>query len=198
MSFLDKISSAITTVEEVKNTFQRSIQIKASDGSALDRESIKTKFDLSMLKRVDSGYLLTGDNRTIFTGDALLLNQYIKEARSLIKNIPAYEIHAKDLVFTEKIENGCRRNVFLVFTPKTKTGRMPKYPVEVHFTVSSDQFFGVVYYGQSLQIEKGEIVMWKGSMGYIIDLAMIDGNLAIKEIYRNETTTGNKYKVYYQ
>lgn len=198
MSFLDKISSAIATAEEVKNTFQRSIPIKASDGSSLDRESIKTKFDLSMLKKVDSGYLLTGDNRTIFTGDALLLNQYIKEARSLVKSIPAYEIRAKDLVFTEQTENGFRRNVFLTFTPKTKTGRTPKYPVEVHFTVSSDQFFGAVYYGQSLQIEKGEIVMWKGGMGYIIDLAMINGKLTIKEIYRSETSTGNKYKVYYQ
>lgn len=198
MSVFDKISSGIAAAEGMKNALAQPARIKASDGSALDCESIKTKFDLSMLKRADFGYLLLKDNRTIFTGDALLLNQYIIEARSLVKNIPAYEIHAKDLVFPEKLESGFRRNVFLTFAPKTKTGRSPKYPVEVHFTVSANRFFGTVYYGQSFQIEKGEIVMWGSHMGYAIELSMINGKLGIKEIYRNEPSTGNRYKVYYQ
>ncbi len=164
---------------------------------ATSQSPVAVKYDKKQMKRVDGGYLLLGNNRTLFSSDLEALNPLLDEARKLIRGMPGYKLDARKLVFTEKIDNGTRKNVLLKFTPLTSSGRKPKYPIEIHFTVNiSEDFFGTIYYGQSGVIEKAEIVLWKSYTSFDVNLKTVDGNLVVNQIFKTNPKTFERVKVY--
>ncbi len=162
-----------------------------------DQPTGAAKFEKKQMKKVEGGYLLMGANKALFSSDLESINPLLDDARRLVQGVPRYKLDASKLVFTEKFDKGTRKNVLLKFTPLTTSGRMPKYPIEIHFTVNiSEDFFGTVYYGQSGRIEKAEIILWKSNTGYVINLKAIDSVLSINQIFKSIPRTGERVKVY--
>lgn len=175
----------------------RSPESPTASATAISQPSISIKYDKKLMKKVDGGYLLLGSNRTLLSSDLESLNPLLDESRRLVRGMPGHKIDAKKLVFTEKFDNGTRKNVLLKFTPPTSSGRRPKYPIEILFTVNiSEDFFGTVYYGQSGVIEKAEIILWKARTSFAVNLKVVDGNLVVNQIFKTNPKTFERVKVY--
>lgn len=76
--------------------------------------------------------------------------------------------------------------------PYTSTGRSSKYPFVLHYAYAthndlnpSQDYFGELYYTQSGDIGKARLIFWKQKSGYMIHLAIIDKQLAVKKVERN-------------
>lgn len=93
--------------------------------------------------------------------------------------------------------NGFNQFCFLTFAPLTKTGKQAKYPAILHFNIS-DRLHGELFYGQTGEIDKADIVAWDNQTCCELNLALINGQLDINAIYKTNPVTYKKQKMYYR
>lgn len=195
MRFFDKFNKTVKSVEKVFKDIS-----EFAESSSVQTQSTKdilTDYDLSKLKKKDDIYLLNGSNIEKAIADVLYLNLYLQEAPQKHPCFPYRQIKASDLCFKYNIVNGFSQFCFLTFTHLTKTGRQPKYPIVLHFHISP-KLFGQIYYGQTAEIDKACIIAWNNDVCCELNLALINGQLDIKTIYKTNPITHKKQKMYYQ
>lgn len=205
MGLFDFIKKEITsnTVFDIKSIAKDVVQntnnnFVTENGSKIDKELLTNcRYDLSNLLRQDNFYLIQGkDNVSRAIEDVLYLNLYLKEAPNKHPCFPLKQIKASDLCFNKKIVKGTNVHSFISFTPLTKTGKTPKYPYKLRFFVSTE-LFGEIYYGEYGEIDKAWVVAWHNGICCELNLALINGVLDIKSIYKTNPITYKKQKMYY-
>lgn len=166
-----------------------------TDDEPIKQLMIISCFDLDEVSHCYDHFYLLGENSDMAASDILALNEYWRECRRLVSGFPALTIREEDLCFTENIVNGFSQFCFLSFAPMTKTGKLPKYPVSLHFHVSQE-LFGTAHYGQSKSIERVQLTAWRRNVCWEIVLASRSGELSVSAIYKHDPNTFKKEKVY--
>ena len=126
------------------------------------------------------------------------INVYIHDSVSYSDIITSgLEIPIKNIVYRKYAEE--YRYSTLKCTPKTKTGKPAKIPLEFQFTtklyqpeyretksgfepVYHDTTFGSLFYGQDGSVVKGHIHFWRNGIGFFYDLGTVGRTLLIKKI----------------
>lgn len=126
------------------------------------------------------------------------INVYIHDSVSYSDIIPSgLEIPIKDIVYRRYAEE--YGYSMLKCTPKTKTGKPAKIPLEFLFMtkqyqpeyretksgfepVYHDTTSGSLFYGQDGSVVKGNIRFWRNGTGFFYDLGTVGRTLLIKKI----------------
>ena len=161
------------------------------------KEDIPTKFNLNRVKVTCGNLYILYDIQDIKNAaeDILSLNTVFAEAHKLCKEVPKKTIKQNNMHFTERQVNGTNVFNFLRFTPLTKTGKISKHPVILHFNIS-ENFFGELYYSQDCAVDKARITIWKKDDCYEIVAKNINNKLAVNTIYTFDIETGKKIKIF--
>lgn len=136
------------------------------------------------------------DNRFQALADISYMNEFLKEACRL------GNIKSKLEICTEEVLWKGNEPSVLTKTPHTKTGKVPKYIVDLFFTTRDsdefepiDNYFGHIYYMQDGSIGKAWLVCWIKKKMYCIHIGLVGTSLAIKKIETN-TQNGEKEVIY--
>lgn len=142
----------------------------------------------------DHGYnkmVLNKNNQFEALTDITYMNNFLKEARMLAP-LPLLEICTEEIDFLGNPEQNFEGMTHLELKPYTKTGKISKYPVILHYyttnyTVfdSTDNYFGHISYLQDGSIGKAKLICWEKNKLFIIQLGLIGTTLAIKRIETN-------------
>ena len=197
--------TAPKTVEDVSTTLISSSTPESSPrlssnenlscpgGNYIPKNLVSSKYDLSELLQIDNGYyILLGNNIELAKTDILSMNAFIQEARKLYPDFPQNVISKDELRF-EYRQGGTRDYCILNFEPLTRTGKPPKYAMQLSFFPSM-KLFGRIFYTQKRDIGKVSIISWESQVCYILDLAMVDDTLNINMIYKS--LDGRRIKIY--
>lgn len=198
MGLLDFVSKAQEITNVVQNTAKQVKYVDyvyASDGTKVKKSDIPDLYDLEALRRSSNNFYLIGrEDRRKASEDALYVNLYLRHAKDLLESFPMCQFQETELCFAEKFVNGFAKFCFLTFTPYTKTGKRPKYPIVFHAHISN-KFFGELYYGQRGEIDKAHVIVWSNRC-YELDLAVLNGVLDINAIYVTNPITQKRQKMY--
>ncbi len=199
MSFLKKALNMVNTAVEIKQTITYTPDIICSNGSKIRKDCIYSRYDLNDVKKLKSNsYLLGNSNIPLAIDEIMYVNAFLMEAAHLLSYFPRKQISQKNLCFKERVVNGIHNAFcYISFIPLTDTGKKPKYPMVLHF-YNSDDLFGNLSYGQSGEIDKGDIVVWGKDTCYEVKLRLIGNELKLHTIYQTNPGTGKKQKIYYQ
>lgn len=137
-------------------------------------------------------------NQIVANAELEKINVYIHDSISYSDMIPSgIEIPVKDIVYQKYTEEyGYSK---LKCTPKTKTGKPARIPLEFLFTtklyrpeyretksgfepVSHDTTSGSLFYGQDGSIIKANISFWRNGAGFFYDFNTVGRTLLIKKI----------------
>lgn len=136
------------------------------------------------------------DNRFQALVDISYMNEFLKEACRL------GNIKSKLEICTEEVLWKGNEPSTLTKTPHTKTGKAPKYIVDLFFTTRDsdefepiDNYFGHIYYMQDGSIGKAWLVCWIKKKMYCIHIGLVGTSLAIKKIETN-AQNGEKEVIY--
>ncbi len=174
-----------------------STTIISKNDTILNKSDIPTKFDLNQIKLVYGNlYILCNQNDIEnATNDILSLNDVFIEAHKICKESPKRTIKENNMHFTVRQINGTNVFNFIRFSPLTKTGKIQKHPVILHFNIS-ENFFGELYYSQNSTVDKVRITIWKKDDCYEIVAKNINNELAVNTIYTFDIETGKKIKIF--
>jgi hypothetical protein len=190
------IKAGMALKSSLENSAGKDIVLLSENKQPIPSTELPQIYDFSALTWVSEAYTLSGVNKETAIKDALSMNQYLTEAKRLLHSFPSNKFSKSKLVFDPRERqrgNGC---TILQITPHTKTGRIAKYPI-VLYAFQSDELFCWIYYTQSGEIGKAEIVSWSNRC-YVLNLALIDGKLDINTIYTDNPHTGEKQKMYFR
>lgn len=94
---------------------------------------------------------------------------------------------------------------FLLFEPKTPTGKAAKYPLRLHFETQpgewwtmnpkGDNIFGDIYYLKDGSVGKVWMVCWRNSRNFIVEAARRDGGLQLSYV-RTKDDAGKSHILY--
>lgn len=198
MGFLDKVISAVNKVNEINAAVTHTPDIICSNGTKIKKDCIFSRYNLDDMKIIENSlYLFENTNIPLAIDEILYVNAFLSEAAHLLSYFPKKQISKNILCFKKRLINGTNAFCFATFNPLTNTGKMPKYPMVLHFHIS-EELFGDLYYAQNGEIEKGDIIVWGGGVCYEVQLRMIGCDLKLHTIYQTNPTTYKKQKVYYQ
>lgn len=198
MGLFDKVIGVVNKANEIKATVTYTPDIVCSNGSKIKKDCIYSRYNLDDMKKIkNNSYLLGNTNSPLATDEILYVNAFLAEAAHLLSYFPKKSISKSDLCFRERLINGTNAFCFATFKPLTNTGKMPKYPMVLHFYIS-DELFGDLYYAQNGEIEKGDIIVWGKGICNEVQLRMIGSDLKLHTIYQTNPITYKKEKVYYQ
>lgn len=143
-----------------------------------------------------SAGLENADNRFQALTDISYMNGFLKEACRL------GNIKSKLEICTEEVLWEGETPSTLTKIPHTKTGKVPKYIVDLFFTTRDssefepiDDYFGNIYYMQDGSIGKAWLVCWIKKKTYCIHIGLVGTSLVIKKI-ETHSKTGEKEVIY--
>lgn len=141
---------------------------------------------------------INSQNQIHVLSDIDALNHYISEARILTNLFPDVLLSSKNLDFTHttyQIDGIAftKYSTFFECNPYTKTGKLSKYPLILHYSskstkdsVTKEMFCGQLFYMQDGSIGKATIFITINEIKYRIDLKLVGSTLAIKKIEKYE------------
>ena len=136
-------------------------------------------------------YMAISDTNVPAVCDALLqMNDLLRNVYNLSERLPhELQIPIREILFTPQSGQGYSK---IVCTPHTFTGRRSKYPASLLFMtpreLDTDSTHGELTYGQTGNVEKGQISFWRSGTGYFIHLQTISDTLAISKIESTAVT----------
>lgn len=150
----------------------------------------------------DGIMLLSDENQKKAIREVEGINQFLDNAKLLIKIPKSLFIDAEKLEFGEKIRNGVviERYSFLICSPYTQTNKMSKYPLSLNFASAGEvrnSFSGRLYYMQNGSVGKANISVFSGNEIYIFTLGMVGTTLSLKKI-ECASFDGNQTEVIYK
>lgn len=141
--------------------------------------TFQTRYDFSKIRGYDFGvednqitFFIDGKNQLIAKEDILGMNRFLSEGHVNDSEIPVFSIHEKEIRFEPSDLSGIDDYTRLDILPLTPTGKQPKYPLRMSFCLLSQEeqwkisqtkgkeVFGRIYYLQSGDIGKAEIICW--------------------------------------
>lgn len=141
--------------------------------------TFQSRYDFSKVRALDFGMednrisvFIDGKNQRVAKEDILSLNDFLSQGYMEDTDVPMFEIEGKSIRF-EPSELGMDDYTRLVILPLTPTGKNPKYPLRMSFCLLSQnenwkirqnggkEIFGHIYYLQSGDIGKADIICWK-------------------------------------
>lgn len=131
-------------------------------------------------------YLPYTEARRTVTEDILLMNEFISKAMSLA-GIHLFSL-IEDNIRWEIPSNLTGFFCYIRYPPLTKTGRIPKFDEELHWTCGDS--FGEIYY-QNGKMGKARIVQWQQNDIYVCHLKMVGELLSLWKIERGNIERGN-------
>ena len=140
--------------------------------------TFQSRYDFSKVRALDFGMennqisiFIDGKNQLIAKEDILSLNRFLDQGYMDDTDVPMFEIEEKNIRFVPS-EVGRDDYTRLFILPLTPTGKNPKYPLKMSFSLlsSDEQFkismsggkeiFGHVYYQQNGDVGKADIICW--------------------------------------
>lgn len=183
--------------------------IKVTENILKDFPNIKYNLEpiIKLSLNNDAIYLISRQNRGIAEKDLNSLNQYIVKASefaripyTLIKNI-SYDIPKNFFKYGEWYNYA-----YFSLSPHTKTGKLSKYPLVLHFSTQKNRkklkkyVFGSLFYLGNGEIGKAHIISKKNSNTLTIDCGIKASAFQILRIkhYNEETFLTNELYNYYR
>ena len=198
MGFFDTLNQIKNTVDEVKGmsaSFMPGKALHDTKGNTVNTSLFTSYYDLSKLREFQKYYYkITGSNIDRAKADIIYLNLYLEHALVCYPRFPKKKIDARKLNFDGNNPN-YNDFCFLNFNPLTKTGKVPKYPVCLSFHYDKE-LFGTIFYGQSGEIDRAEITAWSNNVCHELILTLANGVIDIDKIYKYNSVTGEKQKMY--
>ena len=202
MSFLDKLSKAVTTANEIRSfiveqkpTSETHPQELCTETYRDPRKRESASFDMKKVTRIGCGFLLKGDNQKKAIADILSLNEFFKEAHSLCRSFPTVKITESMLDFKGKRnQTGFPLFCYLTAAPKTKAGNAPKYPLVLEVNCS-EELFGKIFYLSSGAIGRVEFIIWHREGCYELHLTT-DNCLSVNAVYKHSSKDSKRKKLY--
>lgn len=141
--------------------------------------TFQTRYDFSNIRGYDFGmennritFFIDGKNRLIAKEDIMYMNRFLSEGHISDSEIPIFTISEQNIRFEPSDLSGIDDYTRLAILPLTQTGKKPKYPLMMAFCLLSHdeqwkisqtkgkEVFGRIYYLQSGDIGKAEIICW--------------------------------------
>lgn len=142
--------------------------------------------------------LIQEKNQPQVLKDISKMNSYIQEAINLAHIKTSISIPINDISFSVEditIKSDMYRRYYSYFecVPYTKTGKLSKFPLILHYATSNyedfdaeNKFFGKIYYSQMGSIGKAELINWLGHNCYVFYFATKGNSLILKSIEKNK------------
>ena len=187
MGLFDIIKKAFSS--SAKSTISSTQQPKA-DFAPLSPKSSVLKYDISKMRIVRECYLPNKSDIENIRNDVIKLNDFLLQAKSLVKSFPLIQIKSEDLVFRfDKISRD-EPTEFCTFTysPYTPTGKPSKYPLKLGFWCARTSKERQVKQGRGFSIIppngiNGDIeFLANGEIGKARVIIAIDGSFYIVNI----------------
>ena len=165
------------------------------------KDTFLAEYDLIACK-VNKNYYVPINLQNKISQDLMSLNDFIGKSREILRtNIELisdlnirYNINS-----IEHYENLTK----IELMPLTKTGKIPKFPVVLHFNASksiewpnNNTLFGHVFYFPDGKIGKAEVISWVDHNCYILSIAIKNNRLSLKRIHTNDKETAKKINLY--
>lgn len=139
----------------------------------------------------------SSDNRFQALTDITYMNEFLKETQRLGNIKQKLEICTEEVLW-EGMEPSTLSKI-----PHTKTGKVPKYPVEFFFTTRDstdfeppDHYFGHIYYMQDGSIGKAWLMCWIKKTGYRVDIGLAGTSLIVKKVEKYTPQSGGGEVIY--
>ena len=141
-------------------------------------------------------YLFSGISQSIAEEDIVHLNQFISETKPHVgRNL--FRLNADAIIWVPP-NDGTGLFTYLRYNRKTKTGKIPKFTEELHFTAGTQQYqrqiFGEIYY-QNGQPCKSKITHWENWDCVSLHSKMVSGYFSLWKI-EVHSGGGTKSKIY--
>lgn len=124
-------------------------------------------------------------NKAQLLKDIDIINVYLEKACALSSIKTKLHISKSDIVFDGTGED----KSYLDVNPYTKTGRLSKYPVTVHYRTKyyssidpPKNYFGSIHYLKDGSIGKAELVNWVGKKMYLVKIGIVKNVLVVKSV----------------
>lgn len=165
------------------------------------KDTFLSEYDL-IACRVNTNYYVPISLQNKISWDLMSLNDFIGKSREILReNIELIS----DLNIRYNINSidhyGNLTKIELM--PLTKTGKIPKFPVVLHFNASksiewpnNNTLFGHVFYFPDGEIGKAEIISWVNHNCYILSIAKKNNRLALRRIHTHDKETAKKINLY--
>lgn len=141
------------------------------------------------------------DSKTqmVIEKELLNLNDYVRQACTLCNIYPELLLPIKELIYNPEILDAgtpAERTEYYTFfqcEPYTKTGKVSKYPLILHYATQNlsefqpaKNYFGRIYYMRDGSVGKCTLVFWRDSICHTIELFREGITLKIKKIQKSQ------------
>lgn len=134
--------------------------------------------------------LITDQSKCALEKDIKMINAYVENACSLASIDFPLSIDFRYFEYNStyvEIENVQQYHTFFEGTPYTKTGKLSKYPLVLHYETSETEVvnFGKIYYLQDGSIGKCRLTFWINHTMYSIELGLKGTTLIVKKVIQD-------------
>lgn len=173
------------------------------------------KYDVSKMKSIRGFYLPTVADKDNIVKDVLQLNDFLLQAKSLVKAFPNIQINANDIEFRfEKVlKDEATEFCVFTYTPNTPTGKAAKYPLKLGFwcartskerqvkqgrgflIIPPNGIHGDIEFLANGEIGKARVIIVIDGSFYIVNILDKKGEKIITKIEGNNTK-GERIELY--
>lgn len=148
---------------------------------------IKSYYELNNLEKYKHNfYKVSGANRQIAIKDVLYLNKQIVEAHNLYSDFQLVTITSEPFYNELQRVDYCHYfTLQLSFPERTKSGKLPKHPVILHFWCNR-ALFGKISYNHKGEVSRSEIMVRQDSKCLIIISTLVEDEFNVKYIYKSD------------
>lgn len=181
INFLDKAGNKLQEMDAEKKEADKEVLYTCKD---TERFAHNFKFDVSH-DCIPGNILYFNDHVSRFEilSDINLMNEYLKQARSIGNIRKKYEICVDEISF-----DGPNAS-YIEVCPYTNTGKFSKYPIIVHYFTPNydlfdapDNYFGHISYFEDGTIGAATLINWIGKTMLQVDLKTVGRELVISKI----------------
>lgn len=194
--------------------------VVAGSGEFLPVESLPDVFAVDGISRIDHNFyeITSAGNIERAREDILTMNALIEQANQKCSEVPLKLFRKEKINFRFSETAMSRDYCTLEFAPLTKTGKLSKYPIRLgviqvnkesdpdHYDITGSIFYlkdgsvgkaDLILHERVTLTEKvvdGRQVLQSNCTVYRLNIAVVDGALTVKTIYRNEA--GFRQRIY--
>lgn len=124
-------------------------------------------------------------NRNQALKDISLMNTFLEQVKDIA------DIRGHFGIELEQVKWGGNSPSTFEYSPHTKTGKVPKYILILHFNTRDSEeyeppnnYFGDIYYMQDGSIGKANLVCWEGKIMHKVELGLKGTTFIIKKIQK--------------
>lgn len=173
------------------------------------------KYDVSKMKSIRGFYLPNVTDKDNIIEDVLQLNDFLLQAKTLVKAFPNIQINANDIEFRfdSVLKDEATEFCVFTYTPNTPTGKATKYPLKLGFwcartsekrqvkqgrgfsIIPPNGIHGDIEYLTDGQIGKARVIIAYNGSCYIINILDKKGEKAITKI-EGTNNKGERIELY--